>query len=179
MSNDVSLKIKDITPLNLDEIPSPCISCLYWKDTSLIEKVTEDSARKVLKKEWLQDLLQKYGFVGKILYLEAKPIGCAFYGPFKAFPSIKSYGSIKASPKEAFLACLYITSEEYRGRGFGRALLKSVLEDLRKREFNAVYTFARRSSSNNPSGPLSLYLTEGFYVVDESIEDFPLVRKDL
>ncbi len=173
------LEAKDICPSNFDEIPSPCISCLYWKDTSFVENVPKDTNRRILKKKWLQELFKKFGFVGKILYLEDKSIGCAFYGPFEAFPSIKGYGSIKVNHREIFLACLYIVAKEYRGKGFGRFLLNSVIEDLRKRGFEAIVTFARRDSSDNPSGPLSFYLSEGFRVVDEPTKDFPLVKKDL
>ncbi|MDH7564717.1 MAG: hypothetical protein QHH24_07600 [Candidatus Bathyarchaeota archaeon] len=49
------------------------------------------------------------------------------------------------------------------------------MREVGRRGFKALETFARKSSAENPSGPLSLYLKYGFRVVVEE-DDFPLVR---
>ncbi|MEM2057748.1 MAG: GNAT family N-acetyltransferase, partial [Thermoproteota archaeon] len=76
------------------------------------------------------------------------------------------------------ISCLFIAEKEYRGRGLGKLLLESIIEDLRKRGFKAVETFARRNNSNNPSGPVEFYLKNGFRVLREDPE-FPLMRLEL
>jgi hypothetical protein len=39
-------------------------------------------------------------------------------------------------------------------------------------------TFARKGSSDNPSGPVEFYLVEGFRIFRDD-KEFPLVRLDL
>ncbi|MDH5450086.1 MAG: hypothetical protein OEX77_04150 [Candidatus Bathyarchaeota archaeon] len=58
-------------------------------------------------------------------------------------------------------------------------MLKHAINELKKRRFKAVETFARSGSSNNPSGPTELYLKEGFYVREETSPGYALVRLDL
>ena len=58
-------------------------------------------------------------------------------------------------------------------------LLDSIVADLKKQGFKVIETFTRRGSTNNPSGPVELYLKRGFYIKNEANPDFPLVRLDL
>ena len=57
-------------------------------------------------------------------------------------------------------------------------MLENLIAELRGRGFKAVETFARKSSQNNPSGPLELYLKHGFKIKTDR-NDFPLVRLEL
>jgi len=63
-----------------------------------------------------------------------------------------------------------------RRRGVGKLLLQNIVEDLRRRGFKAIETFARRSEANNPSGPMAFYIRNGFHVKDKTNPDFPLMR---
>ena len=74
-----------------------------------------------------------------------------------------------------FLSCLYVVDKESRRKGIGEALLRSIIDDLRTRGFNAVETFARRTNPNNPSGPLEFYVRNGFVIKDQINLEFPLV----
>ena len=53
-----------------------------------------------------------------------------------------------------------------------------MMDELRDRGTGAVETFARRSSADNPSGPIEFYLKHGF-AVQKDDSDFPLVRLKL
>ena len=57
-------------------------------------------------------------------------------------------------------------------------MLKNLITELRERGFKAIETFARKSSENNPSGPLELYLKNNFEIENDK-DDFPLVRLDV
>lgn len=57
-------------------------------------------------------------------------------------------------------------------------LLKTIIEDLMKRRFKAVETFAGRNNYDNPSGPVEFYLKNGFRIFKDD-KEFPLVRLDL
>jgi hypothetical protein len=55
---------------------------------------------------------------------------------------------------------------------------QNLVVELKERGFKAVETFARKSSENNPSGPLKLYLKHDFKIKNGK-DDFPLVRLEL
>jgi len=76
------------------------------------------------------------------------------------------------------ISCLFIAQKEYRGRGLGKQLLQSIIEDLRKRGVKAVETFARKNNPNNPSGPVEFYLKNGFKIHRDDPE-YPLMRLEL
>jgi len=99
-------------------------------------------------------------------------------------PNIREYGARKletANEEMAFISCLYIVHESFRGKGLGKELLNEVVTDLEERSFEAIEAFVRKNSPNNPSGPMQLYLRRGFQVKEqlESDPDFALVRLDL
>ena len=134
------------------------------------------------KRKWFLKTLKEFGNCGKIVYCKDKSIGYAQSAPFTRLPQAKNYESKRlGKPEERviFLSCLYIPDKIMRGKGVGTQLLKHVINDLKKRRFKAVETFARKGSSNNPSGPAALYLKEGFYVRQELSSEYVLVRLDL
>jgi GNAT superfamily N-acetyltransferase len=110
-----------------------------------------------------------------IAYLNGVPTGFVQYGPPRFFPRVKEYASGPPSRDAIFLACLYVADKEARGKGSGKAMLKGLLAELRKRRIKVVETFARKSSESNPSGSLELYLKHGFKIIKDK-DDFPLVR---
>ncbi len=183
----MEIAIKDITQENLDDIPELCKSCLYWefpedfRDPSLLDprKKLEFEARK---KEWFIQTLRNFENCGKIVYHNNIPVGYAQYAPSARLPQARNYRSGPVGRVEegvVFLSCLYISDEALRGKGVGVKLLDDMITDLKKKGFKAIETFARRGSSNNPSGPFELYLKRGFYIKDETNLEFPLVRLNL
>jgi len=180
--------IKDITPENFSDIPKSCRSCIYWEYPEDFEKIRLMEQNKKLqlcaerKKDWFLKTLKEFGNCGKIVYYNNKPVGYAQYAPFIRFPQTKNYESKRLGKPDGgviFLSCLYIPNKSVRGKGVGTQLLKHIINDLKKRRFKAVETFARRGSSNNPSGPIELYLKEGFYVKEELDSEYALVQLDL
>jgi GNAT superfamily N-acetyltransferase len=73
---------------------------------------------------------------------------------------------------------LFIPKRKNRGKGYGTQLLEHILIDLKARGIDAVETFARKASPENPSGPVSFYVKNGFKIVKDDIE-FPLLRMEL
>jgi len=179
---------RSITPENFGDIPESCRSCIYWEYPEDFEKARLMEQKRKLKlcaekkKEWFLKTLKEFGSCGKIVYYNSKLVGYAQYAPSTRFPQAKNYESKhlgKAEEGAIFLSCLYIPDKSMRGKGVGTRLLKHIIDDLRKRRFKAVETFARRGSLNNPSGPIELYLKEGFSVREELGSEYALVRLDL
>ncbi len=174
--------VRDIVRENLDDIPDPCRCCLYWEFPEDFEKLRQQKEPELAakkKREWFIKTLTECGNCGKIVYQNRAPVGYAQYAPFSRFPQASSYKSGQPGRIEdgtVFLSCLYISDRDKRGKGIGTKLLKSIITDLKKRDFKAVETFARRGSANNPSGPIELYLKIGFQIKDETDYEFPLVR---
>lgn len=183
----MQVSVENISRENLSEIPSPCRTCLYWEDPTIDESDKKRSEAQNIRREakkaaWFQETLREFGDCGKILYVNAKPVGYAQYSTSARLPNIHAYGVKKLGTEQegvAFISCLYISNEKFRGIGLGRRLLDQVIVDLKLRGLKAVETIARRSSANNPSGPIELFLNRGFRIKEEIDSDFALVRLDL
>ncbi len=114
----------------------------------------------------------------KIAYINGRPVGFVLYAPARLLPRTKEYASGQPNEDAVFIACLYVEGEECRGKGLGSAMLKDLEDELKRRGFRVIETFARRSSANNPSGPLWFYVKHGFRATNDE-HDFPLVRLEL
>jgi len=172
------LKIEKVHEDNFKNIPSPCGYCLYWQTNGPFDEKTLKPEMELRKREWFNKVIREFGNCGFVAYLSSVPIGFIQYSPAKFFPRVKEYASGLPSEDSVFLACFYIADKKERGKGLGTVMLENLIVELRGRGFKAVETFARKSSQNNPSGPLELYLKHGFKI-ENDINDFPLVRLEL
>ncbi|MDH5440858.1 MAG: GNAT family N-acetyltransferase [Candidatus Bathyarchaeota archaeon] len=179
----MEIEIRNVTECNLDDIPGICKECLYWSFPEEFEKTKGAHPKhRAKKKQWIIQTLEEFGNCSKILYHNHVPVGYVECGPSRRFPQIKEHKSQRIGKMEdgvVFLSCLLIADKNLRGTGLGEKLLNSVITDLRKRGFKTVETYARRGSSNNPSGPAEFYLKRGFKIKDESNPEFPIVKLDL
>ena len=180
---EIEIEIEDIRKANLKEVPESCRGCVYWESPNDFEKSKDDPQKKaeleIKKREWFEKTLDEFGSCGKIVYHEGKPIAYAQYSSSERLPNVNSYESKPVGKREegvVFLSCLYVTDETMRDKGIGEQLLQNIIEDLRRRGFKAIETFACRSSANNPSGPMAFYIKNGFHIKDKADEEFPLVR---
>lgn len=135
-----------------------------------------------MKLRWFLETLEEFGNCGKILYVDDRPLGFACYAFAQRFPKAQEYRSKKlgkAGEGVVFLSCLYIDEDSFRGKGLGGCILNEVVAELKGHGFKAIETFARRDSSNNPSGPVRFYVRRGFRIKEELDFNFTLVRQDL
>ena len=183
MAGKIEIEIEDIRKANLKEIPESCRGCVYWESPSDFEKSKDDPQKKAeleaKKREWFEKTLDEFGSCGKIVYYDGKPIAYAQYSSSERLPNVNSYESKSVGKlKECvvFLSCLYVADETMRDKGIGEQLLQNIIEDLRRRGFKAIETFACRTSANNPSGPMAFYIKNGFHIKDKTNVEFPLMR---
>ena len=183
----MQVEVRDVTELIFGDIPETCRLCVYWSFPEKFEKTKEERSKhsaelEARKKQWTTQTRETFGNCSKILYHNKAPVGYAEYGPGNRFPQINAYDSQPIGKIEdgvVFLSCLFIAEESLRRKGLGEKLLENVVADLRKRGFNALETYARRGSANNPSGPAEFYLKRGFHIKDETDPEFPIVRLSL
>jgi len=183
---EIEVQIEDIREANLGDIPESCTGCLYWEFPQEFEKVKAEKAEaqkkselEQKKREWFVQTLKEFGTCGKIVYYNGKPVAYAQFAPSERLPNISDYESKpvgKLGEGVVFISCLYVADKTLRGKGIGEALLKSIIEDLKRRGFKAVETFARRGNSENPSGPLEFYIKNGFIIKDKTNPEFPLLQ---
>jgi GNAT superfamily N-acetyltransferase len=168
-------KIESVNENNFEDIPSPCKYCIYWQTTEPFDEKMLKPKIEQKKREWLDKVVKEFGSSMKIAYLDDAPIGFMLYAPAKFFPRVKEYAAGPPSKDAVFIACLYIANKEARGKELGTRMLQNLIVELKKRGIKAVETFARKSSENNPSGPLRFYLKHNFKIKNDR-NDFPLVR---
>jgi GNAT superfamily N-acetyltransferase len=168
-----------VTKENFGDVPDYCKRCLYWQSE---RDFNAKSMTKGMEQEKLKWFLQTWKETecsgGLVAYHDDKPIGFVQWAPAKYFPNTREYRSGPPSEDAAFLACLYIPKEENRKKGLGTLILKAGISQIKQQGFMAIETFARKSSSDNPSGPLEFYLKNGFKI-KRNDSDFQLVRLEL
>ena len=175
MERNALLKIENVNENNFGDIPNPCRQCLYWQTCEPFDEKMLKPEMAQKKREWFNKVAKEFGSCIKIAYFNDVPMGFIQYAPAKFFPCTKEYAAGPPREDAVFIACLYITNKEMRGKGLGTKMLENLIVELKERGFKAVETFARKSSENNPSGPLKLYLKHNFKIKNDK-DDFPLVR---
>ncbi|MEM2930239.1 MAG: GNAT family N-acetyltransferase [Thermoproteota archaeon] len=186
LAREMRVEIVSLTEENLveapewDKHPFSCKYCIYWEFPEECLEPSRENREKMLAKKlnWLRSVRTVFGECGKLVYVDGKPVGYAQYAPPETLPLSAEYPAGQPSGDAVLISCLFIAEKEYRGHGLGKLLLQSIIEDLRKRGFKAVETFARRNNPNNPSGPMEFYLKNGFRVLRDDPE-FPLMRLEL
>ncbi|MFO7712739.1 MAG: GNAT family N-acetyltransferase [Dehalococcoidia bacterium] len=130
------------------------------------------------KLSWLQRTLKGFGNCGKLLYVDGRGIGYAQYAPPGYLPNAARYPAGPTGDDAVLISCLFVAHQEFRGSGLGSQLLASIIDELRTRGAEAIETFGRKGSPENPSGPAELYLRNGFRTHRDDRE-FPLLRLQL
>ena len=169
------LKIKSANENNFRDIPNPCRQRLYWQTSEPFDEKMLKPEMAQKKREWFDKVAKEFGSCIKTAYFNDVSMGFIQYAPAKFFPRVKEYASGPPSEDAVFIACLYITNKEARGKGLGTSMLENLIVALKERGFKAVETFARKSSGDNLSGSLKLYLKHNFKIKNDK-DDFPLIR---
>lgn len=171
------LRIERVNEDNFKEIPNPCKYCLYWQTSGSFGEEMLKPEMEQKKREWFNKVNSEFGSCIKTAYLNGTPIGFIQYASAKFFPRVEEYASGPPSEDAVFIACLYLTNKEERGKGLGTIMLENLVAELKERKFEALETFARKNSADNPSGPIKLYLKHNFKIKNDK-DDFPLIRLD-
>ena len=173
----MNVEIVDISDATFGRLPEAgCRHCLYWQQPDRARWPDSLSEREVLNREWFRRTSAEFGACGKLVSADSEVVGYSQFSPPAHLPCVADYQCGPPDGDAVFIACLHLWA--MRGRGVGSALLEAILDDLCSRQVQAVETFARKISANNPSGPLRFWLKHGFTLVRED-GDFALVRREL
>ncbi|MFQ6068705.1 MAG: hypothetical protein ACE5KD_04085 [Candidatus Bathyarchaeia archaeon] len=113
------LKIENLHETNIEDLIYVCSS------KRLNDPIHQQGMS--LKREWLQEMLRKYGSCAKIAYYNQKPAAQILYFPEEA-------DKIRISRRKTVLVinCIYNPTPEAQKLGLGKKLLKSVIEDAKQ-----------------------------------------------
>ncbi len=156
------VKVSDIDAKTFNDLFLPCKGCVYWEYPGKCGKVSSTEGSN-LKLQWFERMWKIFGSCGKILYMNDKAVAYCQFAPPHHIENIGEYEKYihAVSEDSVIITCLYV-KEGYRGNGLGRRILENVIEEIRRKGYKLIETFARDDSSDNPSGPSRFYLANGF-----------------
>jgi GNAT superfamily N-acetyltransferase len=177
---EARIRIESVSGSNYHDIPSAdfgfdCKSCMYW-EMEWGHSVSEVREPEAAKRQWFTTSSGFYGPCGKLVYDGDKVVAWAQYAPASCFPRAGGYHTHPSN--DAYLITCLAVAPSHRNKGVATMLLSTIIRDLEERGVSAVETFAKKNGSDNPSGPVGLYLKKGFKVKADDPE-FPLLRLDI
>lgn len=146
-----TLKIEDVRAESADTLIELCIPLERRDDPYFIEGA-------LLKRDWAIESINKFGSIAKVAYLGSRPVGLIQYlpDPLEGIVEIK---------------CIFVPDKLDQRKGIGKALLKDLIDDLRKGLFDlysasALVTWAFQVPGYYPQN--EFYLRMGFKRVREN-----------
>jgi len=115
-----SIEVKDAAPELIEDIIYVC----SWK--KLDDRVHLQGL--ALKRKWLADMIEKYGSIAKVAYLDGVPVASIMYYPEYADPC-----SIAKREGYCYISCIYNNGDDSQRRGIGTKLVKKLLAEMRKK----------------------------------------------
>ena len=104
-------EIRDVGLEEIDHLINLCIPPDRRDDPLFVEGMKE-------KRRWATRLIERYGSIAKLAYLDSKPVGLIQYQPI---------------PEERLveITCIFVPEEKNLRKGIGRSLLRSLMEEMR------------------------------------------------
>jgi ribosomal protein S18 acetylase RimI-like enzyme len=158
---------------------SGCYCQFYHFPGSIKEwkKTTKEQNRSASEKLILEEKMK-----GFLAYVNNQPIGWCNVNNKEVYSNIPSEDESEEDTKDkiASIVC-FVISPNYRRKGIARLLLQKAIINLKENGFKWLESYPRKgdlSNAHSYHGPVSLYSSEGFFVVKET-EDFMVMQKDL
>jgi len=130
-----------VTLDNLEQLPLSCRRCVYWEVAPHLKEQAEQFGETEVEKEaWVSSVLLEWGSCGRLVYSGDLLVGFVLYAPPNAVPRAGAFPTSPPSPDAVLLTAFYVLPE-FRGSGFGRALVQAAVADLTKRGVRAIEAF--------------------------------------
>lgn len=164
----VSRRIVPLTLDNLDDLPSPCRTCVFWELGPLVEsqELSRDEA-SFAKETWVSATLLDWGSCGKVAYVAGVPAGYALFAPPGFVPRAGSFPTSPVSGDAVLLMNVRVLPE-WTSSGIGRMLAQAVAAELVPRGVKAIEAFGWAGDNPARRGcllPAAYLLSVGFKTV--------------
>ncbi len=110
----MSRKIVRLTLDNLEALPAPCRSCLFWERDPVRRSRAEDPAAE--KDAWVSHVLREWGSCGRVALVDDEPVGYLIYAPEAFVPGAAGFPTAPVSPDAVLLTTAYVAPEHARRR---------------------------------------------------------------
>ncbi|MGH3345711.1 MAG: GNAT family N-acetyltransferase [Nocardioides sp.] len=145
---------------NLDAIPAPCRSCLFWECDPVRRSRVEEPT--IEKEAWVSEVLREWGSCGRVAVVDDRLVGYVLYAPAGFVPGAAGFATAPVSPDAVLMTTAYVEPAE-RGGGVGRMLVRAMARDLVERDLRAVEAFGdRRRRPASCSVPADFLSRVGF-----------------
>jgi hypothetical protein len=175
----MSRRIVPLTLDNLEDLPTPCRSCLFWELGPIADPKEIPKDEALLEKEaWLSATLLEWGSCGKIAYVAGVPAGYALFAPPGFVPRSASFPTSPVSG-DAVLLMVAKVLPEWSSSGLGRMLAQAVAAELVPRGVKAIEAFG--STGDGSKGcllPADYLRSVGFKTVRPHPK-YPRLRMEL
>ena len=110
--------VKDLTPDDIDILFNIC--CRECRGDIFKEAMK-------IKRRWIEDLIDKYGSIAKIGFIDDNPVAQILYYPEEAIPFIE-----EPRKNVAVIQCIYNPFPEHQRKGVAKALVNKLIEEAYK-----------------------------------------------
>ena len=106
------LEIKEVSLENVDALINLCVPVNKQDDPLFVEGMKA-------KKRWATRVLEEYGSMAKLAYLDSRPVGLIQY---------------RLNPEERLveIGCIFVPEEQHNRKGVGKSLLEALIKDVKK-----------------------------------------------
>ena len=144
---------------NLDAIPAPCRSCVFWECDPVRRDRLEVPAEE--KAAWVSEVLREWGSCGRVAVDDGRVVGHAIYAPAGFVPGAAGFATAPVSPDAVLLTTVYVEPSA-RGGGIGRMLVRAMARDLVERNLRAVEAFGSLGGGARCTVPADFLSRVGF-----------------
>ena len=160
--------------------------CQWWRvpqGGKLWEETKGAKAKRMMKKLFLSNQI-----TGLMAYDGARAIGWCSYGPREVFPRLNRSKAYMREDIEGVwsINCFFI-DRHYRRKGLARLMLKAAVKFIKKSRIKTIEAYPvtltkdgqRLPAAFSYTGPLQIFIDEGFEIIQQLSPSRPVVRKSL
>lgn len=178
----VGREVFSLTLDRLQDLPKPCVSCVFWElDPALAAGSIASGEPGLDKESWLSSALLEWGSVGQIVYTDGVPAGYITYAPSYLVPRAAAFPTAPIAADAVMLMTARVIPECV-GQGLGRVLIQVAAKDVIRRGIRAIEVFGYLGDPDSPKAacviPARFLTAVGFKTVREH-RTYPRLRLDL
>lgn len=161
-----------ITQDNLEDLPSPCRTCVFWE----LGHRRPDASGKA---DWVSSVLLDWGSCGRLLYVDGELAGFALYA-LPQYVASEASPAVQRTSADAALLMTVRVMPEFAASGFGRLLVQAVVKDLlRRRGVKAIEAIGDAQGHELSCVVPARFLTAVGFKTVQPHPRYPRLRLDL
>jgi hypothetical protein len=91
---------------NLDALPAPCRTCLFWECDAVRRERVEEPATE--KEAWVSEVLREWGSCGRVALVDDRLVGYVLYAPASFVPGAAGFPTAPVSMDAVLMTTAYV-----------------------------------------------------------------------